>query len=537
MALSVKGVWDVRRSGLATNSSYFNPSNPNFATDLVATSATFASPVVSSPSYQFVLADVNHWLFLGPSATWNYGYFPIVSVSGGQATINAAAGAWFTYDQATGQTGVSTLTGCATVANATGGVWGVDYTRSDTPRYSFTDLVINGTTNTNFTSAAFPVGKNFIGNSLNIASGTGFTVQTNEVLSTAGTVGTCDKSLGTLSSTGGVAKMGGAYAHPSNCQTPVPNSGIMMVKYSPTYYAFPSGLTFNQSNLMVVGYDTTRTISNNDANRPIFQPTNPSVVMITCNSNQRWFNLDFQNPNAFAGVSGINGNNYPVIKNCRFNGFQNYAITMNQAGISEDIELVNCGTSNYAIYASAASTVIRAIAKNCGGPGGGVFYGTNGGSIIDSVCYGHTTNPGFAGFGLMKNCIAHSGISGASGFGVAQLLENCISFNNNGADFGGGSSIFFRMIRCFYGKVPTNYGPENAVGCAQLTGDPCNNAAGYDFTLNNTTGAGALVRALIVPFPDGITVSRPDAGAAQSAPAAPSGGQFDIFGRVFIKAV
>ena len=141
---------------------------------------------------------------------------------------------------------------------------------------------------------------------------------------------------------------------------------------------------------MHVGYDTTRTISNNDANWPIFQPTVPSVVMITCNSNCCQSNLDFQNPNASARF-GINGNNYPVIKNCRFNGFQNYAITMNQAGISRTL-IVN-RTSNYDLR-HAASTVIRAIAMNCAA--GGAFF--TGPTRLDHRfrSHGYTTNPGFA---------------------------------------------------------------------------------------------------------------------------------------------
>ena len=93
----------------------------------------------------------------------------------------------------------------AATASPTAGTWSVDYSQQASAQISFTDLVIDGTTNTKFTSSAHPIGKNMVGNLINVASGTGFTVQTIEVASVAGTA---DKSLGTLSSTGGTGKPG-----------------------------------------------------------------------------------------------------------------------------------------------------------------------------------------------------------------------------------------------------------------------------------------------------------------------------------------
>ena len=536
MALASKGVLEVRRTGQGTNSAYFNPSNANFAADLAATAALGAAPVVTTASYVFNALDAGHWLFVPGGPNWNPGYYPIQSVSGGAATLNAAAGAWYTYDPVTGQTGVSAVTGCGTAATPSGGTWGVDYTRSDNPRLSFTDLAINASVTTNFTSGSTPVGKNFVGNSLNVASGTGFTAGVYEVVSTAGITATCDRSLGTGGSTAGVGKTGGAFGGLGAAATYAPNGATVFLKFNATANPIGANLSFPQGNLMVVGYDTTRTIANADANRPVLQPAANGLTLITAGSNQRWFNLDFQNPGNYTGSGGINGGSTPVVRNCRFNGFQAFGATVGTGGLAEDLELINCGGANYALYANGATAVVRCIAKGCFGPGGAVFWATGGGAFIDCTSVGHSGAPGFGGAALAKNCLSHSGVAGGSGFGVFNLLEECIAYNNAGADYGGGTSIFFRLIRCFYGKVPTNYGPENASGCVQLTADPCNNAAAYDFTLNNAPGGGALVKGLTVPFPDGLTVSRPDAGPAQTAPAG-GAASFGVIGCLFIKGL
>jgi hypothetical protein len=54
-------------------------------------------------------------------------------------------------------------------------------------------------------------------------------------------------------------------------------------------------------------------------------------------------------------------------------------------------------------------------------------------------------------------------------------------------------------------------------GDVDLTADPFTNAAGGDFSLNNTAGGGALLRATGYPgvFPGGTTTGYLDIGAAQ----------------------
>jgi hypothetical protein len=85
---------------------------------------------------------------------------------------------------------------------------GVDYTLSDTPFATYTDLVIGASNSLTSVARAFIA--NDVGNLINITSGAGFTTGRYEILSVAGGAATLDRSPGTLASTGGNARLGGA---------------------------------------------------------------------------------------------------------------------------------------------------------------------------------------------------------------------------------------------------------------------------------------------------------------------------------------
>lgn len=165
-----------------------------FSTNGAATLATSSAPVFTSASYTFVAADVGAFVYIKSGTNWITGWYEIVSVAAGAATLDAS---------------------CASVASPTNATWGVDYSESATARVSYTDLAIDATTATKFTSAAFPVAVNIIGNDLVIIDGLGFITQRVVVISVSGTTATCDKVLGTLSSTGGIGTLGLAPADPS----------------------------------------------------------------------------------------------------------------------------------------------------------------------------------------------------------------------------------------------------------------------------------------------------------------------------------
>jgi hypothetical protein len=160
-----------------------------FDTTGAATGANTAVPVFSSSQYNFVAADVGAYVYIKSGTNWTPGFYRIVSVFANAATLDRA---------------------CASVASPASGTWGVDYSRLPTPRYTFTDMVIDVTNSAKFTSAANPVGGvNVIGNSMRVTGGRGFVIQTVTIVSRSAPAAIADKSLGTLSSTAGMGTLGG----------------------------------------------------------------------------------------------------------------------------------------------------------------------------------------------------------------------------------------------------------------------------------------------------------------------------------------
>src|SRR5262245_55203318 len=95
MAFSGQSLGECRPStGNAANSGWFSLAGGVLVvTDLTATSATSASPVVSSGSYSFVSGDVNSYLYIASGTNWTPGLYLIASVSGSNATLDASTGA------------------------------------------------------------------------------------------------------------------------------------------------------------------------------------------------------------------------------------------------------------------------------------------------------------------------------------------------------------------------------------------------------------------------------------------------------------
>src|ERR1041385_243007 len=82
------------------------------------------------------------------------------------------------------------------------GASGTDFTMN-AGSYTFTDLVIDGATNTKVTSASHNFVAADVGNCMRINYGTGFTTGVFEIVSVASNAATLDRSAGTLGSTGG----------------------------------------------------------------------------------------------------------------------------------------------------------------------------------------------------------------------------------------------------------------------------------------------------------------------------------------------
>lgn len=554
-ALSAFQIWEIRQAGSASNGGGFRH-NPFQAAP--------SSPTITGSGTGGTIAAGTYYCVIT--------YTPAVGgeteISSQQSVVLSGATSSFTATHPS-DPGNST-TWSLYVATATGGPYfpqgtalaigsnrvvtttpptsgtqppGVDRTLSTSPTVAIDNAAITTSITTSvitFTGGYTPTGAD-VGNCVKMLTGTNVTVQWCEITAITSTTWTVDKNVVTSgTTTNATGNMGGAVDHPGTIGGIAATGNTLFIKYSATAYTFGSGgsntsggtVTFSQSALTLCGYDTTRTYNNTDANRPIFNPTANSLTLFNSNAEIKYLNLDFVNTTPRTGTTGVvlGGNN--LIKNCRFNTYQQFALQMG-GGVAVDCEFISCGSANVCLYMPAESVAIRCIFKSCSTAGAStcVVLAGSVGILIDCWSVGATgTGAAFNGGVFLRGCAA----VGGGGYGFLSALgtqyERCVAYNNTLWGFTHGSvARTNRYVQCATGANgsgsfdPASFGPDQIIGAITLTGDPFTNSAGYDLSTNNTAGAGAALRALTVTFPGGTTTSRPDAGPAQAAPTSTSG--------------
>lgn len=424
---------------------------------------------------------------------------------------------------------------------------GVDYSQQDSPQVSLTDMVIDGTTNTIFSSATLGSNSNYIGNIINVTGGTGFTVQRVQIVSRSGANYTVDKSLGTLGSTGGTGNLGGAFASPGQAGAVFVDGNTIFIKYNASAYSITSSsanvsggklsisVSGNSSILpKVIGYDTTRTVSNTDSNRPTLQVSGAisSFTVVAFSSSVsgliRNIIVDGASKSSMTGISSSSSFGQTLIHNCKIVNCTTAGLTGSGLTNATNCEADSCaiGFNNVNIhfgcyahnctshgFAGATNSVIGAINCISASNGGSGFFGTSG---TGSTSY--------------YNCTAYNNTG--DGFNVAQsftrgcVIVNCISVNNGGWGFKSDSGYpTTDLINCAGGSGTTantsgNYTSANhpvVLNFVTTSAAPFTNAGSGDFSLNNTAGGGAACRAAGFPgvFPGGLTTGYLDIGAVQ----------------------
>lgn len=538
MALSAPTIWEVQTGGSDTaNGGGFNPGNTNMATDLAAgsSSGNTSTVDVSSSSYTFVSRDVGHWLFIKSGTNWRPGWYKITSVIAGHAILDAAIGHAVLYTSTGNQAySLSTAVGAASTASPTGGTWSIDYSQG-TP-ISFTDMVIDGTTNTNFTSAGNPVGKNYVGNLISVTSGTGFTVQYVEVVSTSSTVATCDKSLGTLSSTGGNGGLGGPLASPGKAGGLKVAGNSCFIKTG-TYTLTSSsanvaggkisdttGGVYPSQNSIWEGYDTYR-CDKPTTNRPVISAGSVTgITIFAFSSSYHMIECLTLDGNSQATTKGFECLSIRfALRRCKVQNTTSMGFTGNGRGQFLFCQATGCsgsyafggGTGNHFAYCEAWSNTCAGFSLGSAQVAIGCLSYSNTGGSTD----GFSISAGDTCIGCVAYANGRDGFrqTGDPGF----TLINCIAEANTG---GGFNSAFttgnFNMFNCGYYNNGTNVAtalPVNNQGGVLGTGSFFTNAASADFSLNNTAGAGAALRGVGFPalFPRGLTANYHDIGAAQ----------------------
>lgn len=323
-------------------------------------------------------------------------------------------------------------------------------------------------------------------------------------------------------------KVGGALASPYVAIQTVGVSGnIFWIKKGT--YSVGVSIPFDHTTqytggafLYIYGYDSTRGDTPTGANRPTLKATAGITILAGDNYCTVYVKNVIFDGDSGVGVSGFTyylwAYSYAYITNCEFKGFSDVGSLL---GVGD---YVKCSSHNNNHGFSNNSNV------------GPVF--------IDCVAYDNTLD-GFgrtSGYGFYLNCIAYgNGQYGFNAYGNSTPLKifNCTAYNNAYGFVASGGSIIQKLYNCLsYGNsVYGIYGPGEACFCAfgnntsgntdgqitliegnvTLSANPFTNAAGGDFSLNNTAGGGAACRAAGFPglFPGGLTTGYLDIGAAQ----------------------
>lgn len=430
---------------------------------------------------------------------------------------------------------------------------GTDRTLSDNPQVTIDNSAITATTagaNSNvltFTLGYTPTGAD-VGNVVKMTAGTNITAGYYEITAITSTTWTVT-GVGNLTTAGGagsaiVGKMGGAADHPGTimASTGAVANNIIFWKYNATAYlcgssANVSGGKMNpsQANLIIQGYNTTRSLDNTDTLKPIFNANAASLTMFAGNATGQYLkNVSFTNSGANATLVGISLVGTSVCERCSCDSI---ASSFTSAGSS--VRFIDCASTNSTggiQFDETTTNPSHLLRCYCGPVASGTAVAIN--LKNNNSLAEHCIVSGGGGIGIdmatgVQAVARHCTVYNCANFGIRlsndNLAELCISYGNgsSGTVYGfsrnTGSSAEIRIKNCAGGgNFSGNLDPAlwnnglTVVNFQALSGNPFTNAAGGDFSLNNTVGAGASCRGIAVTLPGISTTSNPDIGAVQS---------------------
>jgi hypothetical protein len=368
-----------------------------------------------------------------------------------------------------------------------------------------------------------------VGNILQITGGTA-TAGFYHITARAGQVWTLDRNAGAIGNTV-VGAMGGGLASPAVAAPPMVNGNILFIKagtYSMSVNTnnVANGKWSKSAPVLVIGYDTNRAWGNVDT-KPILQATVTLTTMWTGSSN--WVNNIVFDVNSQASTRSVSGGAYT---RCEFN---NGNLANVQTLATHCTATGNSATS----FTDGAAGFFYCEAFGNTATG----FSCSNASLHSCLSYDNSgaTSDGFINPSLTSahffNCIAYNngrdGFRNTTGSLVSRMiLQNCIAEDNAGIGINAANTQYPSIaIRCSV----FNNGTDTAGGLTEVDtltpgGSVFTNAAAGDFSLNNTGGAGATLRAAGYiefdsnVFPAGLTTSYLDVGVAQHQDTGGGGG-------------
>jgi hypothetical protein len=510
MALSNYTYFEVRTTGSdTTNSGGFDINSSGFPTDGSITSANTASPVISSASYTFVAGDVGACVFIKSGTNSIPGWYRIVSVNAGAATLNGSIGGAFIATALQ----PSTSLGCGIAASLSSITFGVDYSQQDAFRYTG-NFVVQATTS-NIVGSGITINRSWVGNLINLTGvGAGLAISGYyNIASVGGTVATLDRSAGTAGSAS-TGYVGGAFFSPGQAQSIKVSSNKTYIK-SGTYMFDTTTRNVSMGALTTVGGSTNANsvgferlegygnLRGDKLNPPTFKAgiafTGVSMLRLQANG-LHVENIVFDG-SGNASVTAIQDNQNPttntMIYKCKFTNFTS-VITGNIYGnisfceFSFNTGLCVNGQSFTKIYNSTfhdntslcvqmfSGNVTNCIfSNNSATP---INFPDNAGSVINCTFY--KNNP----YGI------NIGVNGGP---HQDYVQNCLFVNNVSYGILVNTNVPLLLNNAFYSTSNLNHTyVGNTSSFVILSGNPLVDPDNGNFNLNSVAGAGLSCRAI-----------------------------------------
>ena len=538
MAISGYSVWEVQQSGSDTNSGCFDP-NATMTSTLSTSNGLNSNPSVTASNYTFVSDDIGHYLYIKSGSGWYPGWYKILSVSSGSATVQASIG------QGTSANGtITNIVGVGSANSLSSGTWAVDYSQKPTAFKVYTDLYTY--TNTGVNSAAQPFTPNLIGNVLNVTGGTSYSTGRYVINSIASGNAGLDRTIAPSGTSGGQATLGGAMA---SVQMSIDSQRLYASagQWTKTFikndneYLVSSTVSFtSHSYPILIGYGSVRG-DNQKArfkftadNINWFAPVTYVPTKITA-MNLRFDATGFSTATRVFSYVHFNG-----IKQYAYNcDFIKVTFPTNTYGISWQWH--RCLFDGLTTYANdSPHSLYDCVTQNCtnpswwGGPTINCIFRNNGGS-----CIWYNTGLQFniiRGNTFYNNTTPISHYNNCSSNQIANsMIENNLFVNNSGYAIQGVNQgdcgdfpVAIILNNAFFQNTSGNINlgaksytdtSDFYAGNIILTANPFVDAANGDFRLNDNINGGKLLKGKAFPeqyFGIDSFVNAQDIGAVQS---------------------
>ncbi len=384
------------------------------------------------------------------------------------------------------------------------GATGVDRSQQDAAQYSVTDGVTNGTTTITSVTANF--GTDVVGNLIYVQGGTGSVVADRYEITVrnSSTSITVDRSIGLTAGTGVTLTIGGALASPALPLASAQDNNTVWVK-SGTYTITSSTVNVSNGRLSFLGKVTVRgyNLVRGDlvfwgANRPVIKAGVNSINIVTGSGNGgsiRDVILDGDRANR-TGTVGISSNAFFFALNCLVRNCASNGVT------GSNLSTTLCEFTNTSNHGWTGKSALL-CASHDNPNGSGFMMGNSTRSMVSHcISYGNSDQ----GFGQLTGAMVHRCVAygnAIDGFDVidnSNLLVDCIAYGNTGYGFDDNNLRIQHLVNCAFGSNTLGASRtalaslSTAINTIALTANPFTDPANGDFSINNTSGGGTLLR-------------------------------------------